>query len=196
MVADAVAPWAEAVLFTAEDLAALPDDAWHYELVEGRLVRIPPTGAAHGSMNVSAAALLREFVSTRKLGTVLAGDPGFILSRIDEPDTVLAPDVAYISSPTMAPEVVRAETGYLRLVPDLVVEVASPSQHRPEIAAKAERWLRAGVKLVWVIWPAQHEVDVWVVGDPVRSTTLGMDDELDGGEVLPGFSSPVSTLWS
>ena len=48
MVADTVAPWAETVLFTADDLARLPDDGWQYELVEGRLVRMPPPGAAHG----------------------------------------------------------------------------------------------------------------------------------------------------
>jgi Uma2 family endonuclease len=195
MAVDAVAPWAEPVLFTAADLAAMPDDAWHYELVEGRLVRMPPTGAAHGSMNVRVAVLLEEFVSKRQLGTVMVGETGFILSGVGEPDTVLAPDVAFVSAARMPPEEVRAETGYLRLAPTFVVEVASPSQHRPELAAKAERWLRAGVQLVWVVWPAERQVDAWDARGPTDPRTLGVDDELDGGEVLPGLRLPVARLW-
>jgi Uma2 family endonuclease len=196
MVADTVAPWAEPVLFTVDDLAALPDDAWHYELVEGRLVRMPPTGAAHGDMTANLVVLLRPFVIERGLGTVLTGEPGFVLNPPGEPDTVLAPDVVFVSAATVSPEAVRAETGYLRVIPDFVAEVASPSQHRPELAAKAQRWLRAGVKLVWIVWPVEHELDVWDTSNANTPRTLGMDDELDGGDALPGFKAPVSALWS
>jgi Uma2 family endonuclease len=196
MVADTVAPWAEPVLFTADDLAALPDDAWHYELVEGRLVRMPPTGVAHGDMTARLVVLLRPFVTERGLGTVLTGEPGFVLNPPGEPETVLAPGVAFVSAANMSPEDVRAETGFSRAVPEFVVEVASPSQHRPELAAKAQRWLQAGVNLVWIVWPVEHEVDVWVASSAGAPRTLGMDDELDGGDTLPGFEAPISALWN
>src|SRR5947209_16224293 len=114
MVSDAVAPWAESVLFTADDLAALPDDLWHYELVEGRLVRMPPTGATDGDMTSGLNFLLRSFVTPRQLGAVLAGETGFNLSRPGGPETVLAADVAFIASTTMPPQDVRAEAGFLR----------------------------------------------------------------------------------
>jgi Uma2 family endonuclease len=91
---------------------------------------------------------------------------------------------------------VRAETGFSRAVPEFVVEVASPSQHRPELAAKARRWLQAGVNLVWIVWPVEHEVDVWVASSAGAPRTLGMDDELDGGDTLPGFEAPISALWN
>jgi Uma2 family endonuclease len=196
MVVDAVAPWGELVLFTADDLAALPDDGWHYELVEGRLVRMAPTGGAHGEVTGDLVVLLRPFVLQRRLGTVSPPETGFLLSFPGEPETVLAPDLAFIASATMPREEVRAQAGYLRVAPDLVVEVASPSQHRPEMTAKAKRWLEAGVKVVWVVWPERDEVDVWETRDPESPRTLRQDDELDGGDLLPGFAVPVSQLWS
>lgn len=192
---DAVAPWAETVLFTVDDLATLPDDSWRYELVEGRLVRMPPIGSAHGSMTIRLGGLLDTFVRDHRLGAVLGGDPGFVLSRPGEPDTVLAPDVAFVSAGSMKPEDVRSESGYLRLVPELVAEIASPSQHRPELAAKAERWQRAGVHLVWIVWPQDRQIDIWDprAGNEPRILTMG--DELDGGNVLPGLSLPLQQLW-
>jgi len=196
MVVDPAAPWAELVLYTADDLAAMPEELWHYELVDGRRFRTPPVGAAQGCVNASLGALLYAFVDSHGLGSVLTGDSGFIPSRPGEPDTVLAPDVAFISTATMTPEAVRRETRYPRLAPELVAEIAPPTQHRPGLAAKAQRWLRSGVKLAWVIWPAERELDVWDALNPGASRTLTVDSELDGREVLRGFKAPVSDLWS
>jgi Uma2 family endonuclease len=85
--------------------------------------------------------------------------------------------------------------GYPRVVPDLVVETASPSQSRDGLAAKARAWLQAGVRLVWVVWPKQRVVDVWLPGDEQPHATLGVDGTLDGGDVVPGFSYPVAALF-
>lgn len=196
MVVDAVAPWAETVLFTVDDLAALPDDSWRYELVEGRLVRMPPIGFAHGRMTTRLAVVLDTFVTREGRGTVITGDPGVILSRPGEPETVLAPDVAFVSAATIAPEQGLQETGFLRVIPELVVEVTSPGQHRPELAAKAKRWLGAGVHLVWIVWPQERQVDVWEASEGNEPRTFMAGDELDGGKVLPGFTLPLERLWS
>jgi Uma2 family endonuclease len=195
VVVDAVAPWAELVLFTAEDLAALPDDAWHYELVHGRLVRTSPGGLRCGDVGLRLASALGRFVDDRGLGLAVGAETGFHISSPGEPDTVLAPDAAFIAAPRVPPENSPDWIGFPRLAPDLVVEVASPSPHHREMAAKARLWLDAGVRLVWIVWPAQRQVDVWQREMPDAAHTLDASDELEGGEVLPGFSYSLARLW-
>jgi Uma2 family endonuclease len=81
------------------------------------------------------------------------------------------------------------------VVSDLVVETASPNQSRDGLAGKARAWLQAGVRLVWVVWPKQRVVDVWLAGNERTHATLGVDGTIDGGEVVPGFSYPVAALF-
>lgn len=102
----------------------------------------------------------------------------------------------FVSAAAITPEQVLQETGFLRVIPELVVEVASPGQRGPELAAKAERWLRAGVRLVWIVWPQERQVDVWDARTGNEPRTFMVGDELDGGNVLPGFTLPLERLWS
>jgi Uma2 family endonuclease len=190
-----MAPWAEQVLVTADDLLLLSDKAWHYELVQGRLVRMSPAGLDHGALEMWLGSVLLHFVDENELGLVSGGEPGFLLSQPGEPDTVLAPDVAFISADRLPAPDAREWKGFPRLAPDLVVEIASPSQYRPEMAVKAKLWLDAGVRLVWIVWPASRQVDVWRSAPAVEVRTLDGSDVLDGEDVLPGFTFPIAQLW-
>lgn len=189
------APWAEEVLMTAEDLMALPDDAWRYELVHGRLVRMPPTGFEHGDLGLRLGAALLKFVEERELGRVVGAETGFLVSRPGEPDTVLAPDIAYVAASRVPARDSTDWRGFPRLAPDLVVEIASPSQYGPEMAVKAKLWLEAGARLVWVIWPSARQVDVWQSDPAFGMRMIEGAEVLDGGPVLPGFSYPLARLW-
>jgi Uma2 family endonuclease len=185
-----VVPWAEDVLMTAGELLLLPDDAWRYELVDGRLVRMAPTGSEHGEITAEVVLAVGQFVKERRLGTVYTGEPGYWISAPGSPDTVLAPDLAFVRAERAAAARVP---GYPRLAPDLVVEVVSPSQARSEMAAKAERWLEAGVRLVWLVYPQIKQVEVW--RDGTMKTVLTIEDELSGEDVLPGFALPIKDLF-
>src|SRR5947209_7577064 len=133
MVADALAPWAEPVLHTAHDLLALANEEWRYELVQGRLVRMPPTNLEHSDLCGILYLALRAHVDLYGLGRVTMPETGFIVSDPAAPDTVLAPDLAFVRAGRL-PEAGSGEArAFPRLTPDLVVEVASPSQHRPEM---------------------------------------------------------------
>jgi hypothetical protein len=63
------------------------------------------------------------------------------------------------------------------------------------MARKAQRYLNAGTRLVWVVWPKRKEVDVWRPGDIKPSATLSVGDVLDGLDILPGFTYPVERLF-
>ena len=180
---------------TADDLMALPDEAWQYELVKGRLVRMSPTGLEHGALTMRLGSALLQFVDERGLGVVTGAETGFLLSQPGEPDTVLAPDIAFIAAHRLPAPDAREWKVFPRLSPDLVVEIASPSQHRTEMAIKAKLWLGAGVPLLWVVWPSTRQVDVWHSDPTIEMRTLEGSDLLDGETVLPGFEYPISRLW-
>src|SRR5436309_1127327 len=128
------ATWANPVLATAEDLLALPEDGWRYELVEGRLVRMSPAGDQHNRVSGRLFRALDAFVFPRGLGEVYPQESGFLLSKEEDPDLVLAPDLAFVR----AEHVPRPPVGgYPRIAPDTVAEVISPSQTLPQLREKA-----------------------------------------------------------
>jgi len=90
-------------------------------------------------------------------------------------------------------------SGYWRLVPDLVIEVASPTQYGPEMSKKAKQRQLAGAQLVWIVWPAAKRVDIWQQGkNGAPVATLGAGDTLNVQALpaLAGFSIALGDLFS
>ena len=181
------APTAPAPLLTAAELLALPDDDYRYELVRGKLIRMPPPGWRHGRTVARVTIRLGHFIETHNLGTIL-GESGYHLEW--DPDTVRAPDVSFISAERLPPD--ELPHGYPTLAPDLAVEVLSPSERPGARREKMQDYFAAGTRLVWEIDPAQRTITVYrSVHD---GTTLAAADELTGAEVLPGFVCRVAEL--
>jgi Uma2 family endonuclease len=173
---------------TVEELFELPDDGLRHELVEGELRTMTPAGAEHGRVAARITARIVVHAELHALGEAYAAETGFILRR--GPDTVRAPDVAFVATDRLPPE---PEPGFGRIVPDLVVEVVSPWDRASEVASKAEAWLDAGVRLVWVVDPQARLAAVHHPGGLV--TVLREDGELDGEDVLPGLRLPLAALF-
>jgi Uma2 family endonuclease len=178
-----------AKLMTADELLEMRDDGRRYELIEGELVELVPPGAAHGFVASNSSGILRGFVRPRGLGVVFGAETGFVISSA--PDTVRASDAAFVTSDRL-PEG-GLPVGYLRLAPDLLAEVVSPSDTASEVHHKVCVWLNAGCRLVWVIYPETRSVTIYRSMEDVR--ILGPDDILDGVPVLEGFSIRVSELF-
>jgi Uma2 family endonuclease len=158
-------------------------------------VRIPPPGPDHGYVEGNVYLALALYVRSQDLGEVYVGETGWDLTRRGERrETVLASDVAVVRAEQLPLTPPRRGQTYRPIAPDLVVEVASPSQYRPDLADKARQWLDRGVRTVWVIWPERHEVDVWIPG-ATEPSTLRDDETLEGGEVIPGFQITLGQLW-
>ena len=183
MVTVAVAP----KLITADELLLMPRNGQRYELLRGVLVKKMPTGNPHRVTVSRIDYALTGYAEENDYGSTGAGEPGYRLDR--EPDTVRAPDVVWIA-PGRIPEGAR---GYPELAPDLAVEVKSPGNSNPELAAKAAMWLSYGSREVWVADPERVTITVYrLYQEPV---TLGEDDTLEGGDLLPGFAVPVWQLF-
>lgn len=201
MARETFAPWGEVVQgapypMSADELLALPDDGLMYELVEGRLVRMPPSGGGASNIGLRLASALQTFAEPAGLGVVTGADGEFVMSAPGQKDTAFAPDAAFVRADRApsrnSPEWEKA----WRLAPDLAAEIASPNQYRPELADKARRYLEAGVRLVWVVWPKYSQVDVWRPGADQPVATLNLGEQLDGLDVLPGFTYPLSRLFT
>lgn len=175
---------------TAEELFQLPDDDYKYELVEGELIRMPPSGGEHGYLANNASSLLRTHVKARDLGVVCGAETGFILKR--SPDTVRAPDAAFIAKARIPAEGIPRT--YWPFAPDLAVEVVSPNDRFDEVQEKIVEYFAAGTRLVWVVLPKTRTVLVYRSFHEVRS--LGVNDELNGEDVVPGFTCRVAELFA
>jgi Uma2 family endonuclease len=176
-------------LMTADDLFRLPDDGLRHELVRGELRTMAPTGGGHGDQTSVFDGSLGMYVRSHRLGRVLTGEPGFRLTT--DPDTVRAPDVAFIRRDRVPAG--GLGPGYVSGAPDLAVEVVSPTDRLAGVGEKVAEWLAHGTRLVFVVNPRRRTVAVHRPSQPVR--ILGLNDSLDGEDVVPGWTLPVRELF-
>src|ERR1051325_7413795 len=162
----------ETSLMTAEELLRLNLPDKRTELIRGRLVVRDPGGARHGAVANRIAYRITAHVEAHDLGRVYAAETGFKIES--DPDTVRAPDVAFIAKHRL-PEV--EPRGYPGWAPDLAVEVLAHDDHPAETLEKIAQWLKAGVRLVWVV-------------DSEKRTARGY--RADGSEPLLGPNEPFA----
>ena len=175
---------------TADELLAMPDDGYRYELVKGELTRMAPTGHKHGIVTMDIAGPLHQHVRENNLGAVYGAETGFIITQ--NPDTVRAPDVAFVRRARL--ERAGDVKSYWIGQPDLAVEVVSPGDTVAEVEEKVAEWLEAGTGAVWVVSPKLRTVTVYRSLTDI--VTLTEQDTLDGGNVVPGFQLPISLIFS
>jgi Uma2 family endonuclease len=174
-------------LLTADELERMPDDdSVQTELDEGELITMPPAGEDHGYYGVEIALLLGNYVKQHKLGRVYGADTGFRLRS----DTVRAPDVAFVRRERV--ESIRSK-GFAKGVPDLAVEIFSPSDNVRQLMRKVKQYFAAGCHTVWIVYPERREVNVLEASGSDRLLTVS--DTLEAPDLLPGFSLTVAALF-
>jgi Uma2 family endonuclease len=176
-----------AALITADQLLRMSIPDKRVELVRGVLVVREPPGYRHGRIVAELAFQLAKHVKSAGIGQVVVGDAGFQVTS--DPDTVRGPDIAFIKGDRVpAPGTV----GFPTLGPDLIVEVLSPHDRPGETLAKVGDWLEAGTKLVWVIDPERRAARVY--RQDGTETSINAEEQLEGEDVLPGFSCPLAAI--
>lgn len=178
----------------AEDLPYDAPGEGLSELVGGDVVREPPPGEAHGRFAGNVFGMLWSFVREHQLGAVYAAETGFVLAR--NPDTVRAPDAAFVSRERLRAEERSREARrgpYFEGAPDLAVEVLSPGDAPAAVADKVRDFLAAGSAAVWVIDP--HERTLTVHRRDHLPRTFTEDDTLDAEPAVPGFRLRVGEIF-
>jgi Uma2 family endonuclease len=108
-----------------------------------------------------------------------------------DPESDVVPDAAFVRVERL-PSDAEIEKR-VEIAPDIAVEVASPTDRIGDVSRKVMRYLAAGSRYVWLVDPASRTVTVYEPGGQAR--VLGLNDELTGGDVIPGFRIPVASIF-
>jgi Uma2 family endonuclease len=181
-----------AKLLTIADVAvlprSLPSGDVRYELDDGRLIVMPPPGDIHGAVQSNVVTQLKIQGEFRGLGRART-KVGLVLRR--NPDRLTGRDAVFVTAALLP--LSRSPEGYLETIPELVVEVRSPNDPGPEVQAKVDEYLAAGVQVVWVADPVNRNVTAHRPSRPPQ--VFGPADTLTVQDVIPGFQVPVADLF-
>lgn len=178
----------EKKLTTVEDLEKLPSTQ-RYELIEGELIKIAPASLKHGIIASRIMRYLANFVAEQGLGEVTTAETGFEIQR--NPDTVRAPDMAFIPVDCLPTRDDEIPAGFSKIVPALVVEVISPGDTSAEVEDKTQMWLKFGVAEVWNVYLNGKRVLVHYQDGQVKVYQEVVLSET----VLQGFTLPLNDIF-
>jgi Uma2 family endonuclease len=179
----------ETKLLTAGEFGLRPHPGYPEELIRGEVVAMPQPGRRHGQVCYRAARVLGHYIEQHDLGHVLTNDSGVITER--NPDTVRGADVAYYGYARL-PKGPLPE-GYGPEVPDLVIEVRSPSERWSDLYRKIGEYLDVGVRAVVVLEPEARIAQVFF--PDAMPQKLGPEEELTLPEILGDFRVPVGQFF-
>jgi Uma2 family endonuclease len=168
----------------------LPD---RYEVINGEVVEMPPVS----SFACEVANRIQNHLVVYGLNTRLGRprmDMMFHVPFPADPTRNRRPDVVFISFdrwPESRPLPYRGEP--MEVVPELIVEVASPNDEAEDLLSKAHEYLEAGAKLVWLVYPRLRVIHAYE--SPTKPRVFTAPEELDGGTVLPDFRVRVDQLF-
>jgi len=181
-------------LMTAEEFLHVPEpaDGGSWELVEGRVVTMPPVSGGYGRRASRIDHALRTFVDQHSLGEVLV-EAGYVFAR--DPDSVRGPDVSFVANDRI-PEGGIPDEGWVPCIPTLAVEVVSPDDLDREVQRKVDLYLGDGVARIWVVRPKNSTVTVHRAGGEAH--VYGANESLrndDAGFAVDGFELPLRSLF-
>ncbi|HET6575823.1 MAG TPA: Uma2 family endonuclease [Fimbriiglobus sp.] len=159
-----------------------------HELIRGEIIEMSRPTRHHGIVMARIGDILSRWLEQTSGVGYVAVDAGLVLE--DSPGTVVGPDVAYYTDAATFEEV---PPKWGEDPPVLVVEVLSPNDKKKDVTRKVADYLDNGVPLVWVVDYEERFVTVYRLGQPPRA--IGEDDELTGGDDLPGFSCRVAEFF-
>ncbi len=182
-------------LYTVEDVWQLEhqpeNEDKHYYLIDGELFWEMSPGYFHGRLTVLIGRYLSIYAEEHDLGEVVA-ETSFYPS--DDRHTLLRPDVAFIRKEKAPPADYEK---FVPRMPDLAVEISSPSNTVAELRRKAAVYMATDTELVWLVLPEQAGVEVWTLGSDgePQSEFIARDGSLSGEQILPGFALELGQLF-
>jgi Uma2 family endonuclease len=173
---------------TVDDVLRLGARGERFELIDGELVRMSPTGPEHGDVEAFAGTMLNNYVLPRRLGKVLVGE---VLFRLDPASRqARAPDIAFVRRERWLAQ--TSLRGAFDGAPDLAIEIVSPSDSAKAVQRKVEDWLTYGTLAVLLMFPGEERVVRWT---KEGALSLRGEDELSLDPELPGFRCQVRELF-
>lgn len=160
-----------------------------FELILGEVVPMSSSSPINTVIGVQIARFLANFVDEHQLGYVSGADGGYQVNT----DTILLPNVTFIRTTHAV-----VEGSVFAAAPDLAVGVISKSESRARITQKVGLYLEGGTQRVWLVYPDNEQVVIFeaAADNLIKTATLGIDDILEGGTVLPSFQLPIRRIFA
>jgi Uma2 family endonuclease len=178
-----------------EELERSPKDGHRRDLVRGRLIDMPPAWRESSRIAFLIGVHLHQFIREHHLPMSVAGADAGI--RIAEPPApglppeIVSPDAHVVAIRKLPPD---KPPGFWPFVPDIAVEVMSPSDRWRDVQDKIDAYMDAGTPLLWIVDPRRQMATVYRPGQP-QLTLRDLNDTLDGADVLPGFSVTLREIF-
>lgn len=169
---------------TAAEFLRLPDDGRKYELVDGEPKEVP-AGHEHDALVMHIGLMFQPFARGR--GVLAASSAGFRMMS----GNIRSPDVSFTLRERLPGG--KPARGFADYVPNLCIEIISPSEEQTDMERRVREYFASGAEQVWHLFPETRTAKVFT--SPITDVTLGPDDELDGGDLLPGFRCRVAELF-
>jgi Uma2 family endonuclease len=172
---------------TEEMFAELVDEDTKAEWIDGVMIVHSPASMQHDDQGGFLRGIMSFYSDAKGLGIVLGPDSLVHLA----PGRKCAPDVFFISQERVPLPLPKEFSG----VPELVVEVLSPSNRRYDLRDKRQIYREAGVGEVWFIDSELQQIMV----DRRRAESYKEDSLTVGrvsSDVLPGFWVDAAWLWA
>lgn len=163
----------------------LPENAdKSFEFIGGKVVEVP-SNPLSSKIAMLIGILIGAYLLKHDIGHLTGADGGYIVAG-----ERYIPDVAFISYKKI--KTLSYREGYVPIAPDLAVEVISPANSESDMTTKISNYLADGT-VVWRVRPEEKQISVFIAGKKVQH--FGVDDALDGGDILPDFSLPVVDIF-
>jgi Uma2 family endonuclease len=176
---------------TSDEFIRLPD---RYEVIHDEIVELPPMSFYATEVANQLKSALDRFLLTSDIGRSRI-ELLFKIPLTEDRTRNRQPDLVFVSYQRWPRDRAIPFTGNaLDVVPDIAAEVVSPGDTADELIAKAREYLRGGVRLVWIVYPLAQEIHAYLPG--VRDVRVYFAiDELEAGDILPGFRTSVGPLF-
>ncbi|MEW4570394.1 Uma2 family endonuclease [Tautonia sp. JC769] len=178
-------------LITAEQFLQMDLGDGQHELIRGEIVEVTPPSPGHGFVCANVTYLLSKYGRETEVGYVLSNDTVVLTERA--PDSVRGGDVLFYRNDRW-PKAQVAGSKLPPVVPDLVVEVYSPSDRPGKLGEKISEYLNAGVPMIWVLYPDRRTLRIDRADDPVPRI-LGPEATVGDLPELPGFRCVVADFF-
>lgn len=165
-------------------------DLGHYELLNGRIVVSPPAGWPHGRIGARIARVLDEYAERHGIGLAFDSSTGFDLPSGD----TLEPDAAFVSKARWNAAPIPVFGQFLKVVPDLVVEILSPSTRRRDLTEKKDVYAKNGVDEYWIVDPRARSMTIFSRSGGAFDAGTTLTSGPLPSRLLPGLDATVEQL--
>ena len=178
----------------AEVCAANPEAVLELD-ADGTLIEMTPTGGNTSARNSALLFQLQAWARTTGDWIVFDSSGGFRL-----PDgSVRSPDASLVRLDRWLALSEAERDGFPPLCPDLVVELASPSDEPQALRRKLAAYMANGARLGWLLLPLSRSVEVWTPGSSagasIPAQVLAAGQPLEAGQQFPGLIIDLAEIW-